>query len=915
MTAVDIRKWVKENQYTLDFPEVFTPDMNSTTKAWEDYPESVKYCFVSLVEYAAFIANMGVAILYEDLNFRQEGIIAERAYYPEPKLRRKISKENIPHFSKETFHPLRDFDVLGFSAYYPLQFFGVPDVLEISGIPYLSVDRTEDHPLIIMGGVAAFNPSPVHKFIDCFFLGDGEIQLAPALHMQREMKAAGATKDEILLAWQKSIPGAYVPKFYEERYFAVDDEKHPNQVEGHYPLRDDVPKRIRKAVAEISEIYPLTKMFASNSEGSEMSIGSLEITRGCGNKCQFCEGSFRSQPYRERPVEMIKDAFPKLIRNTGVKAVTPYGFNLSDHHNVNDIIYFLLEDEDRKVSMSSQHIDHFNEEFAKIAYASGNRSITLAIESPTDRMRRKIAKNLTEEKILEVFDIVFRIGFAKVKIYMIANLPEETQEDIDYLITLAGKIHDIQVRIQGDIQKTKIRFSWTPYNGKAHTPLQWAKVGDLDEEGLPIMKKTLTEVMEGLRGYGYGFRVGTDSELSVVNQCMSFGDRRMADVIEDTFKDKAFSYRGGMSIGFRKPMVEFLNKLRARGLDYEFITREKDRDQVFSWDFINMGITKKFLERAYFENYKIEENLSRCQDSCEKCGGCTPVSAKLFKKYQNNELKPSDQNVLELLEKRFKKQVVNKLRFKIYVNEDFRFVHASKIKNYIRRAFMRCDLPIKNAIVLSSDKLKFNDWTYGIDYGEIALYSAAADLSNICDRLNATFDDNEVLKFLLVDKFSDSPGSFCSVYENILYNFSVPKEDRTFAFINSAIKGALDKSSLIIKLKVQGDKQGTTKTVEFDARPLISDIWCKDEGNFTKVYALLSENIGVYELFPALFATSKRNILKYPVFREEYTLSVNEGAQSMFASLCEECGAEIEEDVLGDTVHETLCLKHRTLQK
>lgn len=912
-----IEKWIRKNQYLLDAPEVFCLDMNAVKHDWEKEKDKPRYCFFSLVEYSAFVANLGVSILYEEMNLRRNQI-AERCYYPEPKLRRRMVKEGIPLFSKETFHQLKDFEVLGFSSYYPLQFFGVPDCLSLAGLAYDSKDREEDDPIILMGGVAAFNPSPVARFIDAFSLGDGEGVLADAVDLIHKRRLEGVKKADILLELQKTIPGIYVPSLYEERYYAEGekDEKGVDrslQIKGHYPLRDDIPVRIKKAICEIKDVPMLRNIIVSNSEGQEMSMGSGEITRGCGHKCAFCEGSYRSQPYRERPLEEIQQGMLDIIKNTGAKAVTPYGFNLSDHHRINDILGNLIEHSEAKISMSSQHINHFSEELARVAMASGNRSITLALEAPTDLMRRRIGKGLTEQTVLDKFRIAFRAGFAKIKVYMVANLPLQTQEDIDYLVVLAKKLHDIQVEEQGDHLTTKVRFSWTPFNGKAHTPLEFAEVGPIGEDGLPIMQKTMSKVLDGLHELGYGFRIGTDSELSAINQCMSFGDRRMGQVIVDTYHDPQFNYRGGMSIGLRKPMADFYKILVKNGLNYKMIYEAKDPERVFSWDFINMGVTKDYLRRAYFENYCKAIDVGRCQEECIKCGGCTKVSRDLFKKYWNHELPEGRHDLLELLERRFKKQTVAKLRFKIQVNPDFRFVHSSKIKNYIRRAFFRIDAPIKNKITLSSDKLKFNDWTYGNDYGEVLFYSKNFDFSNICERLNATFTDNDILRFVYAERFSDTASSFTDSYENILYSFIVPKEDKTTGTINALLQECLNSRSFMIKLKVQGDKRDSTKTIDFDARPFITDMWTVELDHSTVVYAELKDNIGVYELFPAIFKTSKRNILKYEVKREEYLLAKNEGALDMFADLCEECGNEIEEDVLGNPVSDTYCLKHLTL--
>lgn len=344
--------------------------------------------------------------------------------------------------------------------------------------------------------------------------------------------------------------------------------------------------------------------------------------------------------------------------------------------------------------------------------------------------------------------------------------------------------------------------------------------------------------------------------------------------------------------------------------------REKKRDEKFAWDFINMGITRKFLERAYFENFKEVKDLDRCQDSCEKCGGCTKLSKEYFKKSWDNTLPPDRNDVLELLEKRFVKQTVQRLRFKIFVNEPYRFVHASKIKNYIRRALMRANLPIRSDLTLASDKLKFNNWSYGFDYGEISLYSkyfmAPKELIAI---LNSTFDDVQPLSFVDANYYSEDASSFCGAYSDIIYGFLIPKADRPYGEIKAALEKANSAEELVVRLKVLGKAQGSTVTINFNARECVKDLWCKETAKGTAVYARMLDVVGPYELFPSLFKTSKRNVLRYPVKRVEFLMPRNEGALDMFSDLCEECGTEIEENVFGDKVHDKFCVKHSILNK
>ncbi len=520
--------WLDQQLPFLDNPEVLIPEMNSIVRKKTE--EDVHFCLMAPVSYSAMVANLGFAILYDILNRRMKGCLCERFYFPEPKLRRRLKKAGHLFFSKETCTNLREFDIIGFSSYFPLQMLGVPEILEGAGLSAFTEDRNDNTPLVLFGGVTAFNAEPVFNMVDIIVIGEGEEITQQIIKTVRLYKGQPNWK----LSVKKALcayPGIYVPEFYKEVFYPKDHPEHPNQLKETIPKEHFAPYPVVKATVDMKKHSPLTKMLVSNSEGSEMTCGSLMIATGCSNRCFFCNGSFISAPYRERDLDAVKQGFSDLILNTGAHAVTPYSFNLSDFSDVNTLVKWLLEDENRKVSMSSQRIDYFSEDFAKTARISGNRSITLAIEAGSERMRQIINKNLTEEKILTAFETAFKVGFSSIKVYMIANLPFETDADRIAIIPLLEKICKLR---QHYGTKTRIRLSYTPFQAKNHTPFQWAKTLDIDEAtGLPIFEKNLGNVIEGTKELDVRFRVGTNSDLSCINQCLTLGDRRMAAVIYD----------------------------------------------------------------------------------------------------------------------------------------------------------------------------------------------------------------------------------------------------------------------------------------------------------------------------------------------------------------------------------------------
>jgi radical SAM superfamily enzyme YgiQ (UPF0313 family) len=902
MKASEIKRWVREQQPYLDQPEVYVREINSYEHDWDKERSKLKIAFVVPVEYSAAIANMGLSILYDILNNRRDDVICERIYMPEGKLLRRMQKADIPLFSKETFHQAADFDILAISSYYHLQCFAVPQLLELSGLKVWSKERDEKSPLVLFGGVAAFNPEPVADFIDAAFIGEGEDGIADIIAAVQSATEDGLTRESLLLKMQKTIKGIYVPRFYDFDYYPADDEKRPNQIRAFKALRDDVPTTHLKATVDLDKHKPLSKMFVSNSEGQEMSAGSVMIATGCSNRCRFCEGSFRTSPYRERTVEDVKEAFEELIMNTGIHAVTAYSFNLSDFYQVNNLIKWLLESEDRKVSMSSQRIDFFSEDFAKTAHISGNRSITLAIESGSQRMRDIINKNISEEQILKAFETAFKVGFARIKIYMIANLPFETDDDNKAFADLMTKVMALRDQLGAT---TMIRASWTPFQAKGGTPFQWAAGLPVGADGFPVFQKTLTATLARLKELGVKVRIGTDSKLSAVAQCISFGDRRMSQVIYNFFKSDSFSYKGGMSIGNKDPIADFAKELAKVGLDYKYFFRLKDDDETFPWDHIDIGIKKPYLLSEWHKAAKGVTTPS-CRKKCTDCGICTDKNFEHFKPKKAADLT----NIAEQIAATYmRKQVCKRLRIKVNVKDEFRYVHNSKIKMQLRRALFRAGVPIRDDIILASDKLKFQTWTYGTDYAEANFHTAELPPLNVLvGKMNSELFSSSVSSMSVTDPRHGA--NIRDKFDYVLYRMLVPSSVWSMYDLEKSFAAMLAKTELIVKMKVKGMQRGEWVTVDINARPLIKDMWASNAGDATEVRALIDPSLGVYETMPTIMGCVKRKVLAIPVERVEYLIKNSDGDFDMFASSCSVCGGDIELNIFGEQVDSARCARH-----
>lgn len=968
------KQWLQSILHLLDNPECLVPEMNSFVKdtSLEEWKQAVKFCLVAPVPYSAMVANLGFAIIYDMLNAKLDGIVCERFYFPEGKLLRRIEKAGKLFFSKETCMNLRDFDAIGFSSYFPLQMFAVPEILEKSGMAVFTKERDDSTPLVIFGGITSFNSAPIFNMVDVVVIGEGEEVLPKILEVISEHKGEKDWKETVKQEIC-SFTGVYIPEYYSETFYPADHSEHPNQLKEHKPKFEWVPPIVTKATIDMKKHPPLTKMLVSNSEGSEMSCGSLMLATGCSNRCLFCNGSFISAPYRERTLEQVKEGFTQLIYNTGAHAVTPYSFNLSDFSCVNSLTKWLLEDENKKVSMSSQRIDYFNDDFAKVARLSGNRSITLAIEAGGQRMRNVVNKNLTEEEILRSFRTAFEVGFSSIKVYMIANLPFETDEDRFAIVPLIEKIAKLREEVGA---KTRVRISYTPFQAKNHTPFQWAPtlevytkkhIGSIKTEkmvgeegnkkkittfvlehdiGMPIFEKNLGPVIEGVHKHEVKFRVGTNSDLSVINQCLTLGDRRMAAVVWELYKSKGLRYRGGMSVG-KNPLEDFRKMLKKQGLDYEYFLREKDEDEVFPWDFIDAGITKEFLLKAWqlakFQNQKdmdgnivtkgsppaIRKILSNpfdeafkgdlvarekrkngglppCFIKCTGCGCCGKDSkvAHINMPDHSKDIK----NIADTLTFQ-KKKIKYTMLLKIFLYDEFRWVHGSKVKMHLRRAAIRAGLPILNEFSLASDEIIFQNWIGGVDYAECLVFDRPElTMEEIVKALNKELWNMEVIS---VDFITSTKKILRKAYDSVFYRIPVPLHKSLEWQTRTKIKNYVEADSFIIKMKVKGSQRDTLEIVEHDLKQdKLAAIWVDTEESVDYLSFYLLSFISPYDIMPFLFGLSKRTGLKYPARRIDYFMASKVGEQDMFSQICEECSHEIEHNLSDIPISDTHCVRH-----
>lgn len=466
--------------------------------------------------YDVGMSYLGLQILYNIIN-ADDRFLCERIFAPDRDAEAVMRRENIPMFSLESFRPLGEFDLVGFTLAYEMVFTNMLNILDLAGIPLRAENRTDDHPLIIAGGTVAHNPEPTAPFIDLFYIGEAEDDLIRLLEILNETK--GQPRAARLEAVVRALPSVYVPRFYDPQT--------------HQPLVDFAPEKIRSnKVASIRTDYYPDQQIVPFIETVHDRLA-VEIMRGCPHGCRFCQASSIYKPVRLRPKADIIGQIHAQVSRTGHDEVSLMSLSSSDHPDIIPMTIELARElEQKKVTLSlpSLRPGTFTQELADSIKATRKTGLTFAPEAGTERLRAVIRKNITDQALYDTIDLVFRNGWNLVKLYYMIGLPTETEEDIEGIVHMIRSSVNVGKNIKG---RNIINVTISPFSPKAHTPFQW------DEQASP---ETIREKNDYLRRKASHPLVNIklrDPELSFLEGIIGRGGRELADVIETAFKDGA----------------------------------------------------------------------------------------------------------------------------------------------------------------------------------------------------------------------------------------------------------------------------------------------------------------------------------------------------------------------------------------
>ena len=586
-------------------------EVNSVMKDKNDVDIRFAMCFPDVYEIG--MSNLGMMILYNMFNERED-VWCERVFSPWMDLDKIMREEHIPLFALESQEPVKEFDFLGITLGYEMCYTNVLQVLDLSHVSLLAKDRKEDDPIVIGGGACAYNPEPIAEFFDMFYIGEGETVYDALFDAYKANKAAGGSRADFLSA-ASQIPGIYVPSLYNVTY------KEDGTIASVTPAKEGVPEKVcKQLITDVTKDYRAIKAPVVPFIKATQERVTLEIQRGCIRGCRFCQAGMIYRPTRERNVEDLKASAREMLQNTGHEEISLSSLSSSDYSELKELVNFLIEEfhgNAVNISLPSLRIDAFALDVMSKVQDVKKSSLTFAPEAGSQRLRNVINKGLTEENILHGAGEAFKGGWNQVKLYFMLGLPTETEDDMKGIAHLAQKIAETyyeEVPKEKRNGKVQVNVSTSFFVPKPFTPFQWAGMYR-EEDFVEKAKVVKSEIRAQLnqRSIRYSWH---EPDVTILEGFLARGDRRCSKVILRAYEKGAIYDAWSESFDYNIWKESFAET----NTDIDFYTlRERSTDEILPWDFIDAGVTKKFLIHEW-EQAKKETVTPNCRQKCSGCG-------------------------------------------------------------------------------------------------------------------------------------------------------------------------------------------------------------------------------------------------------------------------------------------------------